>query len=289
MDAYIAGATLSDRATSAFPLSIGTSLAFESVFKPYQAPYDPKRTIPNSVDVRNYTSCWVNVTTLFRNLSSAVTKDGFLNASVESLVSTLEEEIGVIQGLFESESNGMCKPEFYFSDYSSLERRHTVGLELRKPTTNSQHFYHSRLIETLRKLDKRSDIYHAFDDSLKPNHKEVAFVLTHQPYDLVDFQRFTRLDLLESNTGILKPKSMWASKFYPMSGLSFVHLPFFKKLLLVFGDKSLIKPTPLPLRKQVYETSIKRQWSAVTTLAKVKFDVDLDLTDPYSKAVFDAL
>lgn len=97
---YSLGLTLHDRAVSAFPLSIGTSLAFESVFNGRQEPYDPSRVIPNHVDISNYESCWVNITTLFRNLSSAVEKEAFLGATAERLAATLEEEMGIINDLF---------------------------------------------------------------------------------------------------------------------------------------------------------------------------------------------
>jgi len=55
-DNYTAGATLASRTVSAFPISIGTSLAFESVFFPRQPSYDPERQIPNRVEVTQYQS-----------------------------------------------------------------------------------------------------------------------------------------------------------------------------------------------------------------------------------------
>ena len=289
MDAYTPGTSLAHRATSGYPLSIGTSLAFESVFSPRQPPYDPSRQIPDTVDVSQYTTCWINLMTMFRNLSSAVEKDVFLGASVPALADTLEEEIEVIQSLFSIEGKEQCKPEFYYSTYKTLKAQNTPGLAFREPTTEGQHFYTSRLTETIALLEKRSDVYHKFNDAITPAHKERAFALTHFPYDLVSFEKFDKLDLLESNTGVLKPRARWSSKFNSIAGQSFAHLPFFRKLLLVFGDKVLIKPAALPLRKQVLETSIARNWSPATTLTKIKMDMGLDMRDPYMAAIFNSL
>ena len=58
------------------------------------------------------------------------------------------------------------------------------------------------------------------------------------------------------------------------------------RLLLAFGDKVLIKPGPLPLRRQLLETSVKRHWLPVTTEAKVMMDLELDVRDPYMLSIF---
>lgn len=63
------------RTVSAFPLSVGTSLALESVFNGVQEPIDPNRVIPQKVEINNYDAFWINVGTLFRNLYNALNKD----------------------------------------------------------------------------------------------------------------------------------------------------------------------------------------------------------------------
>lgn len=289
MDDYRLGSSLSDRAMSAFPLSIGTSLAFESVFTAMQSPYDPSRTIPDHIDPTAYQTCWVNLRTLFRNLSSAVEKSVFLSASPEALADALESEVDVIQGLFAHEGQNLCKPIFYYSTYEKLLAQRIPGLEFRLPSTDGQKYFTAQLEATVKLLNKRSDSYHTLKDTIVPERREKAFVLTHYPYDLVGFDKFDRLDLLESNTGVVKPRSRWSSKYSSMSGQSFDHLPFFRKLLLVFGDKVLIKPMVAPMRKQILETSLARNWQPMTTLEKIKMDLGFDMKDPYMAAVFHAL
>jgi len=289
MDEFQAGHTLHERATSAFPLSIGTSLALESVFPGRQAPYDPERIIPDPVDIRQYQTCWINLTTMFRNLIGAITKEAALKAFPGQIASTLEEEIGVIQSLFQNEGQNVCQVNFYYSTYKNLLRRQVPGLSFRESSTDGQKMYAAKLEDTLRLMEKRTDIFFKFDDAIEPRKRERAFVLTHQPYDLINFKDFDQLDLLESNTGTLKPRSRWNSKYCAMSGQSFVHLPFFRKILLIMGDRVLIKPFPASVRKEVLECSIKRNWTPMTTEAKILMDLDLDIRDPYTLASIKSL
>src|SRR5574343_113330 len=127
MNNYVSGQTLNERAVSGFPVSIGTSLALESIFDSTQDPYDPERKIPQRIDVSNYQAFFVNISTLFRNLSSAVDKQAFLSATTGQLTATLEEEIEVITSLFQNEGGGVCKRIFYFSDHSKLRQIHVPG------------------------------------------------------------------------------------------------------------------------------------------------------------------
>lgn len=286
---YTPGLTLSERAVSGFPLSVGTSLAFESVFTAQQTPYDPKREIPSQVELSNYDSCWVNITTLFRNLSGAVEKEVFTRSSASALAATLEEEMGVIQNLFQIEGQNLVQPVFYYSTYSHLLKKNVPSLKFRLPHTELQKFYADKLESTLKLINSHTDQIRELKDTLEPPRRERAFVLTHQPYDLVGWHHFNHLDLLESNTGILKPRAMWNTKYYPMPGESMAHLPFTKKLLLIFGDRVLIHPSLSPLRKQIIRTSIDRNWTPMTTEAKIKMDLGFDVRDPYMMAIINAL
>jgi hypothetical protein len=56
----IAGDSLSTRTISAFPLSISTSLALESIFTPKLPPYDPNRIIPEHINLIDYQEIWIN-------------------------------------------------------------------------------------------------------------------------------------------------------------------------------------------------------------------------------------
>lgn len=286
---YQKGKSLAERATSALPLSIGTSLALESMFAGNQEPYDPDRLIPNRVKPSDYQECWINLATMFRNMAGSVDADVFASCSVQELADTMLTEIDVINNLFLVDARGECTPKFYFSTYSDLRRRKAQGVDLRDPTSEKQLFYAKQLEQVLKALKKASEDIHEFSGPIDPKKKHKAIALTHFPYDLTHFDKFEKLDLLESNTGVLKDRSRWNSKYYPVPGEDMSHLPFFRKLLLVFGDKNHIKPMPAPFRKKLHEVSVKRNWTPATTIAKIQLDFDLECRDPLMAAVFHAL
>ena len=184
MQDYIPGDTLLERAMSGFPVSIGTSLALESLFPPMQAPYDPKREIPQEVNINDYQTFFVNLSTLFRNMIAAVSKEAFLSAKPGLFASTLEEEIEVIENLFQVNAQGVCKPIFYYSTYDELHRINAAGFSLREPGSDAQKFYHAQYENTIKVLNKHSDKIHHFKDAVFQNEYENALILTHQPYDL---------------------------------------------------------------------------------------------------------
>ena len=67
------GHSLYTRTISAFPISVGTSLALESLFAPRLETIDPERKFER-VDVTKYSEVWINLSTLFRNIVGAVEK-----------------------------------------------------------------------------------------------------------------------------------------------------------------------------------------------------------------------
>lgn len=277
---YVAGDSLAGRAVSAFPLSIGTSLAFESVFAPRQAYYDPDRKLPEHVDVVNYQSCWINLTTMIRNITGAVEKSVMQHAKPSAIADTLCDEISVIKSLFLNEGRGVCKPFFYYSTYRELGKIKIPGFGLRLPSTPTQQAYHAMQESVLKEMSKRTDEIRVFHDIITPPSRDSGLIVTHMPYDLLSQKRFSQLHLLESHTGVLKTKYVWNTKYNPMAGKSFAHLPFHRKLLLVFGDRHLIKPMPGKIRDEILACSVKRNWTPMTTEDKVKLDLDLDLRDP---------
>lgn len=280
---FLSGISLAERMVSAFPLSIGTSLAFESVFEPMQKPFDPDRKVPNKVNPADYDTCYINLQTLYRNMVGALDKNLFNTANVNDLIATMLEEIGVIQGLFDSEGQG-CIAKFYHADHSDLRSYvnsgRLVGVKLREPNTDNQKFFHAQEQKCLKALDTFTDSILKFKDTLESASYERALVVTHHPYDLIHYGKFKQIDLLESNTGVLKPRYAWSSKYHQLGEHDLSHLPFCRKLLLVFGDKTEIKPGPLNVRNQVYEVSKRKNWNPLTTMDKINLDLQVSILDP---------
>lgn len=273
-----------------FPLSIGTSLSFESLFEPRQPVYDPEREIPNKVDISRYQELWINVETLYRNIAGALDKSTYNVATPIDFKDLVEHEMDIIHSLLEVEGGDVCRPVFYYSNYEDLSRLAQKNIAtLRTPNTDSQRSYEKSLRETLDlvyKYRQGKDCV-IVDDTFSPVNPKAknALVITHYPYDLLSYPRFAKLDLLESHTGKLKSRNLWYTKYYPLPNEELNTLPFLKVLLVMFGDHVKIRPYFSKVRKQIFEISKRREWTPLTTVEKVQFYLDLDIMDPLLKMV----
>lgn len=279
-----------DRAMSSFPVSIGTAMALETLFSAATiAPYDAQRTPPPRVDPMAYERCYIHLETLLRNLHSSMDSAAFANAPPEKIAEVLTQEIEVINNLFAIEGNGVCTPVYYYSGYEELAKKVHLGVTLREGSSPKQLFHAKQIAAVLRVMEKQTDSLVKVNDLLRPVRPEKALIITHHPYDLCVYRKFDTLDLLESHTGVLKPRAKWYSKYYPVPDAEMFRLPFHRKLLLVFGDRVQISPMPITFRRTVLETAGKRNWVPTTTIEKVELDLGFDIRDPYALSVFKKL
>lgn len=271
------GKSLNDRLLSSFPLSLPTGLAFESLFSPRIGRYDDNREIPNKIQISQYSEIWINLWTLFRNLASSVDKAVFATAHPKELADILKFEIGIIEDLFRNEGQDHCKPKFYIPNYYQLKLQAKV--KLREARTEGQKHYEAVLFRTMAELVKDKEL--TIHDKIHPIKRVKALVITHIPFDLLSYKHFDRLDLLESNTGKLKTRNQWNSKYYPVGENDLSHLPFNHKLLYIFGDRVLIQPSDYKLRKLMIDISKRRDWIVTTTVDKIILDCELEIREPY--------
>lgn len=285
-----------ERATSAFPISIATSLALESIFIGRQDPYDPKRAIPNQIDIRQYQEVWFNIKTLIRNIIGSMSDSKILNP--QEILDILSEEIEIIKDIFRVEGYGVAKPIFYTSDYIKTKPPYVhQAVKVRPTNTPMQILYHKNeeliLNSFFKHIDKKDEQHLKFKDSIqtKPINgiKPKSLILTHLPYDLLSHGEFEKLDLLESHTGVLKPRAMWGSKLYKVPNGNMALLPFMRKTLMIFGDSNMFKPMPIELRRQILEIAERRKWNGLTTKDKVMLDINLDIADKYIVSVIASL
>lgn len=276
------GPTVEGRSISAFPISIGTSLSLESLFSPRNQPYDPKREIPNKIDLNKYKSCWISLYTMYRNISGACSKEARDKLTPEKIVEVLEQEIDVINSLFLVEGGGICKPYFYICTYQDAFRTYSKkSVVFRTDTTESQKQFAKLFGKAMEIMFKKYNEHYKFDSEIKPTSNDSAIIITHVPYDLLSYRNFSRLDLLESHTGVLKPRYNWSSKYHPVGDHDLSSIPFTKKLLLVFGDRVLLKPSDYKLRTLILDIAKKRNWTSFTTEAKMLQDFELEIKEPF--------
>ena len=274
--------SLADRTIGGFPIAIGTSLALETLFEPRLPPYDPERQIPEKGDIRQFQTCWINLATVFRNLVGAITKEQFKAASERDLLEALEHEVDAISSIFDQEGKRVCTPYFYYAEYPILLSHQKQNIvDMRIDHTPDQLFFSSRWHSVLAKLIKQNpnSNYLKVIDAVNPDKRTKSLIITHVPMDLTQHTKFDRLVLLESHTGKLKPKSLWYTKYYELSKEPMQTLPFYRPLLYVFGDHSLIRPTAPSLRRLILEISRNRQWTPMTQWMTVRMHLDLDFPD----------
>lgn len=269
-----------ERTVSSFPISIGTAIALESIFSPRIDPYDPERKIPNNIDINNYTTMYFNMLTLFRNLQGSLDKEVFLMAKDNELTEALIQEMDVIKSLFSVEGNGVCTPIFFIPTYDYYYKNSKFKMVyFRKDKTEFQKLYTGKQGKVLHNLLQKKEI-EKIDYQLPVFSTKKALLLSHIPLDLLNYKYLNTLDLVESHTGKLKSRNTWNSKYYPIPDTDMNIFPFNRKLLMVFGDKTIIHPADIRLRKQIADIAKARHWTTMTTLDKINLDISLTIREP---------
>lgn len=253
----------------------------ESLFPRRLPAYDVDRKIPNQINVGDYQECWISLSTMFRNMVNSVNKDVIMNASEKEFKEAIESEIDVINGLFMNEGNNLCKPIYYHCTYKGLPSKIPNQIQLRTDKTDGQKFYRHKHDMVMKMLTKTNDEVREFDTEIRGQNRTNAILLTHYPWDLLSYKNFNKLDLLESNTGRLKSRYLWNTKYYPVGDENLSILPFSRRLLLVFGDRVQIQPSDMKLRRLIVEAAKAGKWTALTTDAKVLMDLEITIREPY--------
>lgn len=275
---------LSSRAIGAYPLSIGTSLAFESMAPGPLEPYDPTRVVPDKVDLTKYPNFFINLVTLYRNIVGALDKGDAIMADPSELYEVLEHEISVIAEIVRDVSFGKCRLQFYSCIYDSqYKRQGHNAIQLRYDKTDLQKAVAAKMQSTMALFYKRNGtrLYHKYDDTLDIPTMSTCLIMTHFPYDLLSYKKARRMDLLETHTGKLKTRQLWYTKYHKVPGHELSTLPFTEKLLKIFGDGPMFIPLDIRFRKMILDISIQCRWTPLTTEAKLRADLDQHLKERY--------
>lgn len=250
---HVVNQLLQERPQSGFPLSIGTSLALETVFEPTQDVFDQTRQIPDKPDPSIYSDYLVNVSTLLRNIVTSIPYQDIRKCSKLDVYSVLMEEVDYMRTLFSMEDKHL---HFYTHTYAYPNQ--TYPDKLRKATTEQQLFLFSLIEYCVKRFNKEeSPITFSKDVSLSPTSS--TLILTHVPWDLLSHGRFRRLDLLESHTGVIKTRKSWNTKYFKLKDKDMSFLPFMEYLLTTFGCNTMFKPSAMQERINLYENLLKKK------------------------------
>lgn len=268
---------LSSRALgSMFPLSIATSLAFESIIGEH--PEHPT----HRNDLVEFDTVWLNLRTLYRNLFNAVSDTDPLQIQSKEYAKAMANELAVIGELVNEHSGGKCQVRLYFSDYLKVEKKHK-GAVVRMDNTDKQKAYTAKLnkvfTEFFNLYPPADHDIHVTDDLIEVKERKNALIFTHYPYDLLAYKNFHELTLLESHTGALKKRALWYTKFY--EGKDLAMIPFCRWMLQIFGDKETFRPMDIKIRKEIKEIAIRLRWNAFTSQEMINYGLN-DMRNHYA-------
>lgn len=255
----------SKRATSSFPVSVGTGLSLEALFTPISPQVDETRIIEPLPDLSVYSLYAFNITTLIRNLLNSFKFEDIAGVRNSLIYEIVEAEIFFLSSFFASNDVPIT---FYVNSYKYFTD--TYKDKLRKPTTDHQHRI-SDIINYCSDQAKKIENVHKFSKDISFGKEHSVLVFTHVPADLLSYNNFTTLDLLESHTGIIKTRKNWNTKYYPIPNKDMSFLPFMEYLLSVFGDKVMFKPAPMKERMELYKTMQKKNVNPLTSELSMSF------------------
>jgi len=246
---------LESRAQSGFPVSIGTSLALETVFNPIQNVYDPTRIIPDRININDYTIFIFNISTILRNIITSMHYNDLITIDKKDILGILLEEIDFLTSFFLSNNLNI---KFYINNYLYVKKIYDKDNKLRKSTTDKQLFIDNLISYCLNDIRKNDDV-EQFTNDIKYNKEDKVLLFTHIPWDLLSYKNFIKLDLLESHTGLIKTRKDWNTKYYKLPGdKDMTFLPFMEYLLVTFGDHVMFHPDPINKRLGLYESMKKK-------------------------------
>ena len=255
-----------EKETSSFPVAIGTGLALESMFDPVIEPYDPDREIPNKVELKDYKYHIWNIYTIIRNLLHSVDeKDKISLITDKNFTKELNQEIDTLVNLY---NNTDLTVVIFIPDYDKVMdsfNKHKVS-EFTKP-----------MVELLAVRDYLKNytpdgLINTITGGFNiPRMEGNILLTTHLTVDLLN--QHNKITLLESNTGKLKSKYEWYTKYHPIGKRDLDTIPMVEEVLYILGDHNMVIPAPLTTRLELYQVAIDRRWTSKTTREKIVADL----------------
>lgn len=255
-----------EKETSSFPVAIGTGLALESMFEPVIEPYDPDREIPNKVELKDYKYHIWNIYTIIRNLLHSVDeKDKISLITDKNFTKELNQEIDTLVNLY---NNTDLTVVIFIPDYDKVMdsfNKHKVS-EFTKP-----------MVELLAVRDYLKNytpdgLINTITGGFNiPRMEGNILLTTHLTVDLLN--QHNKITLLESNTGKVKSKYEWYTKYHPIGKRDLDTIPMVEEVLYILGDHNMVIPAPLTTRLELYQVAIDRRWTSKTTREKIVADL----------------
>lgn len=264
---------LVQREIGQIPISIATSLAIEGFYGTH--PDNPV----NKKSLKDFSSIWINIRTLIRNIDGAIQKDERDTPKDSSYYDCLLSEIHIILNDLRAKVADGVEIVFYAMSYQSFtsfwpnaifqDKSTEIQLRYAKIENNVLTLFDADV-----KKHRHEDIDARFFDTHISSVGKDAIVLTHFPVDLMLTVACSFDALLESHTGKIKLPAEWNTKL--KDGKKHPRIPFDRCMIQIFGDSSgMIKMQSLPVRKKILEIAEKHTWNAMTKKDRICLCVNL--------------
>ena len=272
---------LSTRRLGQFPLSIATSVAFESLLNmepPADAPPWVRRPSGSIEPIKRMGELWINLRTMLRNIDSAIDSETINEASPLDYYRVLVSEITAIYAIVNDipvEQRPVLR--FFTKSYENLSKIWPQAL-FRDVTAPKLKVYAvmennvmSYFAEDIKKGIFTPEQIVIADSYLSPGIR--PSLLSHFPVDLVLTKGNKFEALVESHTGAIKRKEEWHTKL--RDGNKYPRIPFDRAMVQIFGDKeNMLSPQTIQIRKRLGAISEKYHWNPTTTRDRVIFCVE---------------
>ena len=238
------------RETGEYPISIGTSICFESLKSAGSEVASQKRETVKKIII--------SMDTIIRNLRGACRNDVL---KVGEYVSYLLQEMELIEEL-----SGKLprKPEvlFYHAVFDGMTDRYPHALLREKSSKRVDDEYLVKSIISEVALQTPVVIGNYYDISFDVTGDDSSIIIAHRAPELLRFSEFDNMSLLESHTGALKTRVNWYTKF--TDGKSLPPMPFCPGTLFICGDNTFFKPR-VAARKFLIAVATANKWRGNTT------------------------
>lgn len=118
---------IATRATNTAGVSVGTSLALETIIPAWPV-FDPERVAPPKVNLQKYSRVWINLRTIARNLHNAVSGEYRETLRPENLGDAIAEEAWAVSQAIADEALALSKPKSTCLNTKRLPERFLLRL-----------------------------------------------------------------------------------------------------------------------------------------------------------------
>lgn len=273
---------VSDREKGELPLSIGTSMAIESLCGLGEEFYTKDPAI-NHID-----ELWINLRTLFRNLYGSISRTIRDSMLPDALLVGLTDDMRTIEATIAKASQGRVSVVFYMCRFDDFTQVFPNGhyKELRTEKQKVEQALENQTLEMLIEEEPSMDV-RTYRTRMTDRDRGRTFIITHYPVDLLWARNYQDLKLLESHTGAIKSPVDWHTKLTGGKDLS--RMPLNRLTLQVFGDGNVLFASMTPkIKKEITDLADKYKWTPLTTEEKVRYGLSR-LYDPRVKTFFTSL